>query len=506
MIHMKNKVDVAIIGAGFAGSILATALAKSGLRVALIDSTHHPRFAIGESSTPLADMILRRLAKIYQLPFLENLSTWGSWQHQFPQLACGRKRGFSYYRHHRHQFYSEQKLGENSLLVAASENNEVADTHWYREEVDEFLFREAINHGAIEFLGHKIVQIENETSGSFTLRSIAESGEATVHSDWIVDASGSAAVSAKIMGQPDLTNTLRTQTRTTYGHYRDVGSWSQQLDELGQNTQQDPFDSDDAAQHHLLDNGWLWMLRFNNGITSVGRTEWIGTELLDSEKLETRQRKASQLGNRAESLSHNLQDYPSLDKIMAMASLTAPPQGARSNARLQRLVPPLISQRHLMLPTAAMTLDPLHSTGIAHALAGVDRILNVILLSGDNKNQLHAIKQYESSFLEESDLLDELVSTAYQVMGDFERFTAACMIYFAGAICCEESYQQGYHPTHLWNADDTEFVRFAKQACLVLRQPNDEYKSMITQGLSPWNTAGLMDPGVQNRYAYTATK
>ena len=72
---MKNKVDVAIIGAGFAGSILAAALAKSGLRVAVIDSTHHPRFAIGESSTPLADMILRRIAQNYQLPYLEALST-----------------------------------------------------------------------------------------------------------------------------------------------------------------------------------------------------------------------------------------------------------------------------------------------------------------------------------------------------------------------------------------------------------------------------------------------
>ena len=159
-----------------------------------------------------------------------------------------------------------------------------------------------------------------------------------------------------------------------------------------------------------------------------------------------------------------------------------------------------------MLPTAAMTLDPLHSTGIAHALAGVDRILNIILLSKEGKEQLHAIQQYETSFLQESKLLDELVSTAYQTMNNFERFTAACMIYFAGAIHCEERYQQGQTPTHLWNADDPAFVDFARQACLLLRQPEDEYRARIREGLGPWNTAGLMDQSVQNRYAYTATK
>ena len=165
---MKNKVDVAIIGSGFAGSILAMVLAKSGLRVALIDSTQHPRFAIGESSTPLADMILRRLAKLYQLPNLEALSTWGSWQKQFPHLACGRKRGFSYYQHQHQQVYSEQTLGQNSLLVAASANDDIADTHWYRAEVDEFLCQEAISHGALEFIGHEIVHIENDKHCSLT--------------------------------------------------------------------------------------------------------------------------------------------------------------------------------------------------------------------------------------------------------------------------------------------------------------------------------------------------
>jgi FADH2 O2-dependent halogenase len=503
---MKNKVDVAIIGAGFAGSILASALSKSGLRVALIDSTHHPRFAIGESSTPLADMILRRLARNYQLPFLEALSTWGSWQSQFPHLTCGRKRGFSYYQHYRKQDYSEQKLGQHSLLVAASENNDVADTHWYREEVDEFLYREAIDHGAMEFLGHEIVQITDDKSGAFILRSINETGESKIHSDWIIDASGAASVSARLLDAPDLTHTLRTQTRTTFGHYRGVGSWSQQLNELGQDTTLNPFDADDAAQHHLLESGWLWMLRFNNGITSVGRTEWIESEHFGREKRDAQQQKTVQQGSQHPPLLHDFHDYPSLAGMMAAASFTAPPRGVRSTGRLQRFVAPLLNRRHLMLPTAAMTLDPLHSTGIAHALAGVDRILNIIVLAKDGKDQFHAIQQYETSFLEESQLLDELVSTAYQAMGDFDRFTAACMIYFAGAICCEERYQQGHNPTHLWNAEDTQFVHFAKEACFALRQPNREYQSMITEGLAPWNTAGLMDPSVHNRYAYTATK
>ena len=498
---MKNKVDVAVIGAGFAGSILSAALAKSGLRVALIDSTHHPRFAIGESSTPLADMILRRLGKNYQLPYLEALSTWSSWQRQFPEIACGRKRGFSYYQHHREQVFSEEMLGQSSLLVTASANDDVADTHWYREEVDQFLFRKSVDLGVQELLGHRLMQIDQEISGTFTLRSICKTGEATLHSDWIVDASGASSVSARLLDATDLTHTVRTQTRTTYGHYRAVGSWSQKLQELGHNVGLNPFDSDDAAQHHLLENGWLWILRFNNGITSVGRTEWIGPETL----------KQARCGNSSEtikpqSLPHDFHDYPSLAELMATASLTAPAQGVQSTGRLQRLVAPLLGQRHLMLPTAAMTLDPLHSTGIAHALAGVDRLLDIIILNKGGTEQRQKVQQYETSFFQESKLLDELVSTAYLAMEDFERFTAACMVYFAGAICCEERYQQGKNPTHLWNADDSEFVEFAGQACLALRQPNNDYRSMIREGLAPWNTAGLMDPKVQNRYAYTATK
>ena len=482
---MKHKVNVAIIGAGFAGSILASILAKSGCSVALIDATEHPRFAIGESSTPLADMILRRLAKLYQLPHLEALSTWGSWQDRFPDLACGRKRGFSYYQHFRNQVFSERNFGRHSLLVAASANDSVADTHWYRQDVDEFLYREAINRGVVGLLGHTVHEIESEPTGRSIIRCATPQEQVSVTSDWLIDASGSAAVSARLLGQQELTETLRTRTRTAFAHYRNLGSWSEQLRELRQDTQRDPFDSDDAAQHHLLDDGWVWMLRFNNGITSMGRTEV--------------------LGDNSKPITHDFTEYPSLARMMATASIAAPPQGIRSTGRLQHLVSPVISQRHLLLPSAAMTLDPLHSTGIAHALGGVDRVSS-ILLTGSEHEQQAAIQQYETSFFEESYLLDHLVSTAYSVMHDFERFTTACMIYFAGAICCEERLQQGQNPTHLWNADDPTFVDFADQACVRLLEPNGDYEEMISEGLAPWNTAGLMDRKVANRYAYTATK
>ncbi len=55
--------DVVILGSGFAGSLLGLLLRKQGLSVLVIDRARHPRFAIGESSTPAADFILESLCE-----------------------------------------------------------------------------------------------------------------------------------------------------------------------------------------------------------------------------------------------------------------------------------------------------------------------------------------------------------------------------------------------------------------------------------------------------------
>ena len=58
-----------------------------------------PRFAIGESSTPVANLALEELCRDYDLPRLAPLTEWGRWQRAYPHLACGLKRGFTYVRH-----------------------------------------------------------------------------------------------------------------------------------------------------------------------------------------------------------------------------------------------------------------------------------------------------------------------------------------------------------------------------------------------------------------------
>jgi len=73
------RCDVAIVGSGFAGSLLARILAKLGYDVMLLERSAHPRFAIGESSTPMANLTLERIGVRYGLEDCIDLATYGRW-------------------------------------------------------------------------------------------------------------------------------------------------------------------------------------------------------------------------------------------------------------------------------------------------------------------------------------------------------------------------------------------------------------------------------------------
>ena len=78
--------DVAIVGSGFAGSLTALCLLRRGKRVVMVERGRHPRFAIGESSTPLANLLIEELADRYDLPRIRPFSKWGTWQRARPDV------------------------------------------------------------------------------------------------------------------------------------------------------------------------------------------------------------------------------------------------------------------------------------------------------------------------------------------------------------------------------------------------------------------------------------
>src|SRR5262245_60546691 len=135
----QREFDIAIVGSGFAGPLLAMIARRLGRSVVLLERFKHPRFAIGESSTPLANLLLEELAIRYDLPHLLPLSKWGSWQRSYPEIACGLKRGFTFYHHTFDRRFSADADRRNQLLVAASPHDEISDTHWYRADFDHLL-------------------------------------------------------------------------------------------------------------------------------------------------------------------------------------------------------------------------------------------------------------------------------------------------------------------------------------------------------------------------------
>src|SRR5688572_17279076 len=181
--------DLAIVGSGFGGSLLAMIARRLGRSVVLLDRDRHPRFAIGESSTPLANLLLEQLAVRYDLPQLRAFCKWGSWQRLRPDVACGLKRGFTFLFHQPGQAFADTDDHQRQLLVAASPHDAIADTHWYRPEFDQALVEEAQRAGA-EYIDRTRLERLSHRGDSSNLDGEREGRPVRVSARFVVDASG----------------------------------------------------------------------------------------------------------------------------------------------------------------------------------------------------------------------------------------------------------------------------------------------------------------------------
>src|SRR5262245_24093933 len=197
---MRSDFDLAIIGSGFSGSLLAMIARRVGRSVMLLDRSSHPRFAIGESTSPLLNLVIRQVADRYDLPRLKPLTTWGEWQRDYPQIVGGLKRGSTYFKHKSGARYGAAPDRSNQLMVSACLNDEAADTHWLRSDVDYFLLREAIASGA-DFLDQtELHSIELAGGDGATLRGERSGRSMKLRARLVVDASGPRGFLSRALG------------------------------------------------------------------------------------------------------------------------------------------------------------------------------------------------------------------------------------------------------------------------------------------------------------------
>ncbi len=366
MVHgtsVTTDFDVAILGSGFSGSITALILQQAGLKTLLIDRVSHPRFAIGESSTPAANLILRSLSDRYSLPVLDTLSRYGSWVESFPEVGCGLKRGFSYFFHRPDEGFVPSHDHRNELLVSASDRDEVSDTQWLRANVDTFLFCRAIDAGAYMIDDAKTTTIERSAE-TWRIEITRPEQRVRASARFVIDASGSGQAFFRASGRTPRQAKLMTRSRAIFGHFTELPPWDHHIGSAHSGFSTDhPFYCDDAAQHHLLGDAWMWWLRFRDNRTSVGL-------VLDETAHSFRHGESADV-----EWNRILMRFPNLFEALRQA---APPYRLAHTRRLQRLNLDVSGPGWALLPHSAGFIDPLHSTGIAHSLSGVERLTRIL--------------------------------------------------------------------------------------------------------------------------------
>lgn len=433
---------------------------RRGLSTVMIEKGTHPRFAIGESTTPLSNLLLEEIADRYDLPRLKPLTKWGTWQGTYPELACGLKRGFSFYPH-------PGVEGKRPLLVAASPNDGSADTHWYRADFDQFLVKEAQAMG-VEYVDRTALTFFQETDDGVEVDGF--------RGRFLVDASGPRGFLHRASGLEEREFPGYPKTQALYSHFSNVGLMG---GEAGM-----PYPPDDAALHHVFDGGWIWVLRFNNGLTSAGvaATDAVAERFGFAE------------GGAA--WSRLLDSLPAVKGQFAGARAELPfVHMPRLSFRTSRIA----GRRWAMLPSSAGFIDPLLSTGFPLTLFGVARLGE--MLAGD-----WDAEAYAETTNAEASATARLIGALYGSMGDFPLFARVSLLYFAAASFAETArrLEQKEMASSFLLCGDPVFGPASARLCERVMRGEKVSESDVFRVIEQFDVAGLCRPDRRNWYPVDA--
>ena len=401
--------DVAVLGTGISGAVLSIILASRDVRVVMIESGVHPRFAVGESTIPHTSLLSSMLAEQYGVPELDVIA--------YPERiadeicsTCGTKRAFGFAYHRPGQKYDPAE----GILVGTSSKDE---THVFRQDVDSWLTYAAVRRGA-ELRQATVVQsVEIDASGV----TLTTTGGDTIRARYIVDGSGFRSLLADRYGLRDDPPRFEHHSRSLFTHMVDLGTFDEG------HSMQVPWEQ--STMHHVFDRGWFWVIPFNNREGSTNPLVSVG--LTVDPRVHPRKP-----GQRPDAEFQEFLDlFPSVARQFADAKAVRP---WVSTDRLQYSSKRGVGYRWCLMSHAAGALDPLFSRGMVNTLEITAALVEPLLLALDeddfDEGRFEHIEQLHRRVL---DYNDRLVACSFASWADFDLWNAWLRVWGFGTIPVE---------------------------------------------------------------------
>ena len=264
-----------------------------------------------------------------------------------------------------------------------------------------------------------------------------------------------------------------------------------------------PYPDDWAAVHHVIDEGWMYSLRFDHGTTSAGfLLTPRGLAAFDAERPEGLWRAL-------------LERYPTLATAFADARPVMP---IAFRPLIQHRLTRAAGDRWALMPHAYAFVDPLFSTGIAWSVRAVERLGLAFEVAKERGRIPSAsdLERYGTQLRAEADQIDRLVAGAYEALAHFDLLAAQAMLYFATVSFAEVTQRIKGDDTVAWGGflgiGDPVLEPLPRESLRRLREitigrgevgsvgQRAQFGDWMARAIAPRNVAGLADP--QRRKLY----
>ncbi|MFQ5690048.1 MAG: hypothetical protein ACE5HQ_07240, partial [Gemmatimonadota bacterium] len=343
--------------------------------------------------------------------------------------------------------------------------------------------------------------------------------------DFVVDASGAGGFLAHHLPIPAGWLPVPLCTELIYSHFQGVAPFEEVAAAAGAHLPPGPYPDERAAVHHLLEEGWMYVLRFDHGVVSAGLVLEGGADPDGGgagEAAPTTERSPCRgAGGRelppAEAWETIVSRYPTLHDQFRGARPLRP---IRRVPRLQRRLAHAAGDGWALLPHAFCFVSPMFSTGLAWSVLAVERLALLLEPGGggvaggaatggratSSAADVAGLERYGRLLETEADHLARLLWGAYRLRREFDRFVEYSFLYFAAASFAEASQRLVDRDPHEWAWDG-----FLGATDPVLRSAVDLVPSFAASAAGPpvealraavaaRDLAGLTDPARNRLY------